>query len=121
MTGENKPLLFVFVEGEARRQGGGTIQAAKTPPPKYDGREGCAALGGLSTLRSPRCFIQRVNAAVGWGYAEMEGGRRGGTLRHLFTLLGEAIGGVRGLPRYGAGGRPLKGAPGIGVTADKCG
>jgi hypothetical protein len=36
-------------------------------------------------------------------------------------LPGEAIGGVRGLPRYGAGGRPWKGAPGIGVTADKCG
>jgi hypothetical protein len=31
---------------------------------------------------------------------------------------GEAAGEVRGLPRYGAGGRPWKDVPGIGVTAD---
>jgi hypothetical protein len=64
------------------------MNAAKTPPPKYDERECCAALGGLSTMNSPRCFIVRVNVTVCGGYAEMEGGRRGGTLRHLFVCLG---------------------------------
>jgi hypothetical protein len=112
---------IVFVEGEARRRGGGTIYAAKTPPPKHDEREGCAALGGLSTMSSPRCFMVRVDVTVCEGYTEMEGGRRGGLLHSLFILLGEAAGGVRGLPRYGAGGRPRKGVPGIGVSADKCG
>jgi hypothetical protein len=64
------------------------MKAAKTPPPKYAYREGCAALGGHSTMGSPRCFTVRVNVAVCGGYAEMEGGRRGGTLRRLFTSLG---------------------------------
>jgi hypothetical protein len=59
------------------------MNAAAIPPPKYDRREGCAALGGLTTQSSPRCFTVRVNAAVCGGYVEMEGGRRGGTLRRL--------------------------------------
>jgi hypothetical protein len=79
---------YCFVEGEARRRGGGTIYAAAIPSPEYDKHEGCAALGGHIVLRSPRCFIVRVNVAVCGGYAEMEGGRRGGTLRRLFTSLG---------------------------------
>ena len=64
------------------------MEAAATPPPKYAYLEGCAALGGLGTLSSPRCFILRVNADVCRGYAEMEGGRRGGTIRRLFACLG---------------------------------
>jgi len=41
-------------EGEARWRGGGNIDATTTPPPEYDGLEGCAALGGVSTRDSPR-------------------------------------------------------------------
>ena len=44
---------IAFLEGEARRRGGGTIQATADPPPKYDGLEGWAALGGVSTMGSP--------------------------------------------------------------------
>ena len=64
------------------------MDAAATPPPEYALREGCAALGGRSVLSSPRCFIVRVDVTVCGGYAEMEGGRRGGTLRRLFLGLG---------------------------------
>jgi hypothetical protein len=51
-SGGSKPLLFTFTVGEARRRGGGTIQAAAIPPPKYDDREGGVALGGRSALGS---------------------------------------------------------------------
>ncbi|MDR0760593.1 MAG: hypothetical protein LBF74_10895, partial [Treponema sp.] len=64
------------------------MNAVAMPPPKYDRREGCAALGGLTTQSSPRCFTVRVDVTVCRGYAEMEGGRWGGTLRRLFTGLG---------------------------------
>jgi hypothetical protein len=60
MTGESKPLLFLFVAGEARRRGGGTIYAAAGAPPECAGLEGCTALGGLGTLGSPRgCMAGR--------------------------------------------------------------
>jgi hypothetical protein len=36
----------------------------------------------------PTVLLVWVNAAVCGGDAEMEGGRRGGTLRHLVTCLG---------------------------------
>ena len=35
-------------EGEARRRGGGTMNATATPPPKQAEHEGYAALGGVS-------------------------------------------------------------------------
>jgi hypothetical protein len=47
---------MVFQAGEARRRGGGTIQAASMPPPEFAGLVGCAALGGRSALGSPRGF-----------------------------------------------------------------
>ena len=50
---EQTPPIFL-VEGEARRRGGGIIQAAARPEPKYDWLEGYAALGGVSTIGSPR-------------------------------------------------------------------
>jgi hypothetical protein len=50
------------------------------------------------------------------GYAEIEGGRRGGTLCRLFFCLGRPEAEYGACPRYGAGGRPWKGAPGIGMT-----
>jgi hypothetical protein len=59
MTGESKPNLFVLVEGEARRRGGGTIYAAAKLPPDYAHLVGWAALGGLITLSSPRCLYGR--------------------------------------------------------------
>jgi hypothetical protein len=37
------------------------MEAAAIPRPKYEGLEGGAALGGLSTLGSPRACIE-VNA-----------------------------------------------------------
>jgi hypothetical protein len=51
----------------------------------------------------------------------MEGGRRGGTIRRLFTGLGRPQAEYGAYPGNGAGGRPWKGAPGIGVPADRCG
>jgi hypothetical protein len=39
----------------------------------------------------------------------------------LVCLPGEAADGVRDSLRCGAGIRPLKAAPGIGVTVDRCG
>jgi hypothetical protein len=45
------------------------MDAAANPPPEYDRLESCAALGGLTTTRSPRCFLLRVDVALcqGWG------------------------------------------------------
>jgi hypothetical protein len=34
------------------------MKAAIIPPPEYAGLVGCAALGGLLTLSSPRCYAQ---------------------------------------------------------------
>jgi hypothetical protein len=34
------------------------MEAAVVPPPEYAYLVGCAALGGLSTQRSPRCYTQ---------------------------------------------------------------
>ena len=48
----SKPLLFSSGGGSWRR-GGGIMQAAAAPPPEQDVLEGCAALGGVSSLRSP--------------------------------------------------------------------
>ena len=60
---------FAFEEGEARRRGGGTIYAAAMPPPKYLSLEGCAALGGVTTLSSPRCLntYDNLTPSQGWG------------------------------------------------------
>jgi hypothetical protein len=65
----NKPNLFAFAVGEARRRGGGTMEAAAIPTPECEGLEGGAALGGRSTRSSPRCLALRVNVAVclRWG------------------------------------------------------
>jgi hypothetical protein len=52
---EQTPPIF-FQAGEARRRGGGTIQAAIVPPLEYACLAGCAALGGVGTLSSPRCW-----------------------------------------------------------------
>jgi hypothetical protein len=80
------------------------MEAAATPPPEYDKHEGCAALGGHSTLRSPRCFYERINATVCrgrgagvscavflWGFhpAGKCGARKGG-VDDLGKLLSEA-------------------------------
>jgi hypothetical protein len=50
----------------------------------------------------------------------MEGGRRGGTFRSLFAVLGRPEAEYGACPRYGAGNRPWENTPGIGVTADIC-
>jgi hypothetical protein len=60
MTGESKPLLFVFPAGEARRRGGGTMEAASMTSPEFAGLVGWAAMGGHSTRGSPRGCIVRV-------------------------------------------------------------
>jgi hypothetical protein len=65
------------------------MKGAKTPSPEYASREGCEDLGGLIALSSPRCFVLRINTVACGGYAEMEGGRQGGTLRRLFVCLGD--------------------------------
>jgi hypothetical protein len=52
-------VLFRTVVTLCRR---GTIQAA-TPPSKYEGREGCLALGGRTALRSHGAWY-RVNITV---------------------------------------------------------
>jgi hypothetical protein len=53
----HKPVL-------PRLKGGGTIYAAVTLPPEYDGLEGCAALGGLSTMGFPTVLVLGVNAVT---------------------------------------------------------
>jgi hypothetical protein len=82
------PTYLSYERGKPGGEGGGGVYAAAIPPPKHAHREGCATLGGLNTLSSPRCFVLRINTTVCGGYAEIEGGRRGGTLRRLFVCLG---------------------------------
>jgi hypothetical protein len=52
-----------FERGKPGGEGEGQCQAAVVPPPEYAGLVGCAALGGLSALGSPRCLYRRGRGA----------------------------------------------------------
>jgi hypothetical protein len=88
MTGESKPLLLSFERGKPGGEGEGQYM-----PPPFRHRSTMSVKverpwAGLLHYAPHGVFTVRVNITVCGGYAEMEGGRRGGTLRRLFICLG---------------------------------
>jgi hypothetical protein len=118
--GGSKPLLFSYKRGKPGGEGEGQYMP---PPHRHRSTMGLKVAwpwaGLLRRVPTVFCIADKCSGMRG---RCGNGGRAAGQYAPPpVWLLGEAAGGVRGLPRYGAGGRPLKGVPGIGVTADKCG